>query len=81
AVIPPGKTLTGEIPFIVPEDVKEFDLEVNLNLSTEELEFIEEFIAQALTVAGPEEMDKADMKKMEELEEKYDSVIVKIFLN
>jgi len=76
AVIPPGKTLTGEISFIVPEDVKEFDLKVGLNLSTEEVEFLNNMLKQFF--AG-EDISAADMKRAEELENR-EYVMVKIFL-
>jgi len=76
AVIPPGETLTGEISFIVPEDVKEFDLKVGLNLSTEEVEFLNNMLKQFL--AG-EDISAADIKRAEELENR-EHVMVKIFL-
>lgn len=76
AVIPPGKTLTGEISFIVPEDVKEFDLKVGLNLSTEEVEFLNNMLKQFF--AG-EDISAADIKRAEELENR-EYAIVKIFL-
>jgi len=76
AVIPPGKTLTGEISFIVPEDVKEFDLKVGLNLSTEEVEFLNNMLKQFF--AG-EDISAADIKRAEELENR-EYVMVKIFL-
>jgi len=76
AVIPPGKTLVGEIPYAVSEDIKELDLKVGLNLSTEEVEFLNNMLKQ---IFAGEDISAADIKRAEELENR-EYVMVKIFL-
>jgi len=79
-IIPPSKTMTGELAYIVDEDIKNLELEITLNITNDEIEFLDKLLALVFSGEGEDDIDKTDIERAEEIGSRG-PVIVKININ
>ena len=79
-IIPPSKTMTGELAYIVDEDIKNLELEITLNITNDEIEFLDKLLALVFSGEEEDDIDKTDIERAEEIGSR-EPVIVKININ